>query len=232
MWNKSCICRDINVWLECIDQNGDVSHTLSNFKPDNLMAHLYISSLKKNSIISTWYQDASISQINFKLNKKNNECSNTRYENVFPQYVKAEHSYAASKTLRDDSNTSINVLHVPPDHSYAHDFPTQQKHKWEKIPHQNMNVAEHINSRCSGHSDAVSSEQSKLSHTHNAFNASENVLATEHTYASLSTKIKEKKYFKSEYLKKKPSASRNSKKQKTWHFWTCRKSLQTIWSAI
>lgn len=28
-----------------------------------------------------------------------------------------------------------------------------------------MNVAEHINSRCSGHSDAVSSEQSKLSHT-------------------------------------------------------------------
>lgn len=45
-------------------------------------------------------------------------------------------------------------------------------------------------------------QNSQSSHTHNAFNASKNVLATEHTYASLSTKIKEKKYFKSEYLKK------------------------------
>lgn len=51
-------CREINVWLECINQNGYISYVRSNFKPDNLNhppLHLLLKNQHYQFLIPKFY---------------------------------------------------------------------------------------------------------------------------------------------------------------------------------
>lgn len=107
-------CREINVWLECINQNGYISYVRLNFKPDNLI-HYYQFLIPK-----FYYQTQEVETQTDKHNK-----SPVLWGNVYFKDSKCHNLFYATKQ-KDVENLNTHESALAKDHKFSRACPYNQ----------------------------------------------------------------------------------------------------------
>lgn len=161
-------CREINVWLECINQNGYISYVRSNFKPDNLNhppLHLLLKNQHYQSpvLVKKVYLKDSMCQNQSATKQNDDENLNTNESALAKDRTFSEHNYASTQIIHNETQSEKQNEHVHSSHSGRRSFRAQRRNA-SKNKNKNLNALESTsatNNNCSSQSCVCQSKSNQ-----------------------------------------------------------------------